>query len=365
METFHAILQGALQSGASDIHLKVDGPVMYRVGRELRRVEAPTPTEAWLAGVLREIVPPHLQAKLAETHEVDFALALPGQGRFRVNVYQQRGQYSVALRSVRTAVQSAEQLHLPPIIPQLAESRRGIVLITGAPGAGKSTTLAAMLHHLNASKRQHIVTLEDPIEYYFEDDQCVIEQREVGLDTMTFRSGLHHVLRQDPDVLVIGEMRDGASAQAAVSAANVGTLVLSTLHTSDAGRSIQRILEFFPGEEREVARHQLATTLRAVVSQRLVRTLRGGVVPAMEVMVNTRGVAKLIEQNRLDQLGAAIELGEGDGMISFERSLTMLLHSGTISQEEAMLHAPNAESFRMRLQGVVLTESKRIIGSRT
>jgi pilus retraction protein PilT len=221
-----------------------------------------------------------------------------------------------------------------------------------------------MLQHLNRSTRRHIITLEDPIEYYFDDDQCVIEQREIGLDTDSFQTGLRNVLRQDPDVLVIGEMRDASSAAAAVSAANVGTLVLCTLHTMDAARSIQRVLEFFPGEEREYARHQLATTLRAVLCQRLVRTAGDTILPAVEVMVNTAGVAKLIEANRLDQLEGAIELGEGDGMQSFESSLNKLLNAGLITREEALAHAPNPDTFKMRLQGLVRSETKRILGSR-
>ena len=208
------------------------------------------------------------------------------------------------------------------------------------------------------------ITLEDPIEYYFEDEMCVIEQREIGLDTASFESGLHNVLRQDPDVLVIGEMRETESARAAVSAANVGTLVLATLHTQDAAKSIQRVLEFFPADEREHARRQLATTLRGVICQRLVRGNHEALLPAVEIMINTAGVAKLIEGNRLDQLPAAIELGEGDGMQSFEQSLMQLLNEGRITQEEALAHVPSPDNFRMRLQGLVLSESKRILGSR-
>ncbi len=364
METFKHILRGAVEAGASDVHLKAGGPVMFRISRELHPVEMPEPTVAWMDSVLRAIIPSHLHENWQRDREVDFALALPDVGRFRVNVFQQRGGWVAAMRVVRTAIRDFEQLHLPAIVRQLAESTRGIILMAGAPGSGKSTTLAAMLQHLNHKVRRHIITLEDPIEYFFDDELCVIEQREIGLDTASFQTGLHNVLRQDPDVLVIGEMRDASSAAAAVSAANVGTLVMCTLHTHDAARSIQRILEFFPGDERDHARKQVANTLRAVICQRLVRTKAGLILPAVEVMINTGGVAKLIEANRLDQLGGAIDLGEGDGMQSFDRSLIRFVDSGRITREEALAHAPNPESFKMRLQGVVLSETKRILGSR-
>jgi twitching motility protein PilT len=363
METFRSILRGAVEAGASDIHLKAGSPVMFRINRDLRPVEVPPPTEEWMQQTLREIVPPHLREQCERERVVDFALALQGVGRFRVNAFQQRGSFVLALRHVRTVIRDFEELHLPPIVRTLAETPRGIVIMAGAPGSGKSTTLAAMLQHLNRTARRHIITLEDPIEYFFEDEQSVIEQREIGLDTENFHTGLRNVLRQDPDVLAIGEMRDRSSAQAAVAAANVGTLVLVTLHTHDTVRAIQRIVEFFPADERDHARRQLASTLRGVICQRLVRGV-GGILPAVEVLINTSGVAKIIEADRLDQLPGAIELGEGDGMQSFDRSLSELLDRGLVTREEALAHAPNPDAFKMRLQGVVRSENKRILGSR-
>jgi twitching motility protein PilT len=364
LDTFHQILRGAIQSLASDIHLKVGAPVMFRVDRRLLPVEAPIPTDEWMRAILEKIVPEHLARRLREEHEIDFALALAGVGRFRINVFQQRGGWVMALRVMREAVRSFKDLRLPEVMRRICEAPRGIVLIAGAPGSGKSTTLAAMVEHLNATVRKHIITLEDPIEFFFEDRQCVIEQREIGLDTASFASGLRNVLRQDPDVLVIGEMRDRESASAALSAANVGALVISTLHTNDAARSIQRVLELFPGDERDLARKQIASTLRAVVCQRLVRTTDGRTLPTVEVMINTASVSKLIESNRLDQLGGAIDLGGGDGMLSFDQSLAELLRLGEISEAEALAHAPNPDGFRMRLKGVVLQDAKRILGAR-
>lgn len=364
MDNFVQILRGAVAAGASDVHIKADGPVIFRIQRELCPVDAPAPTDSWIKSIISEIVPPHLRVRLEAEREIDFAYSLNGVGRFRVNIYQQRGRLGMALRVVRMEVRNFDELHLPPIVKRIAEAPRGIILIAGAPGSGKSTTLAAVIDHVNRRARKHIVTLEDPIEYFFEDHLSVIEQREVGLDTVTFATGLHNVLRQDPDVLVIGEMRGLDAVMTAVSSANVGTLVVTTLHTSDAARSIQRILDFYPPEDREYARFQLATTLGAVICQKLVRTKSGVIVPAVEVLVNTTGVTKLIEANRLDQLNAAIELGAGDGMQTFTQALLDLMKQGKITQAEALAHAPNADAMKMQLQGVVLTDNRRIIGSR-
>ena len=364
MEIFTSILEGAIAAGASDIHLKVGGPVIFRIGGELAPVAAPVPTAEWIATVLAEIVPPDLRERLELEHEVDFAYAPPGLGRFRTNVFQQRGNYVLALRLVKAKPRSFEELRLPPIIRRIAEAPNGIVLLTGATGSGKSTTLAAMVEHINANARKHIITLEDPIEYLFEDRQSVVEQREIGIDTASFGSGLKNVLRQDPDVIVIGEMRDSASVAAAITAANIGHLVIATLHTVDAAKSVQRILEFFPGADREPARQQLANTLKAVVCQRLVRTPAEDVIPAVEILLNNGSVAKLIHGGNLDKLTAAIELGGGDGMQTFDQALYELASSGTITQAEAIANSPTPEALKMRFQGVVLNETRRILGAR-
>ncbi|HEX8295919.1 MAG TPA: PilT/PilU family type 4a pilus ATPase, partial [Chthoniobacteraceae bacterium] len=332
MEIFERILRGALDAGASDIHIKAGGPVTFRVERDLVPVDAPIPTEEWLDGILRALVPPHLRERLERDHEVDFAYAPAGLGRFRTNIFQQRGTYVIAMRLVKTVPRDFSALHLPPVIRRVAEAPRGIVLIAGATGSGKSTTLAAMIHHLNQTVRKHIITLEDPIEYLFTDQQAVIEQREVGLDTASFASGLKNVLRQDPDVLVIGEMRDPESIAAAISAANIGHLVISTLHTGDAPKSVQRILEFFPSADRDQARRQLATTLHAVVCQKLVPSVEGHLVPAVEVLINNAAVTKVIHTGTLEKLAGAIELGAGDGMQNFDQALYELAQAGKITR---------------------------------
>jgi len=364
METFFSILQGAVECGASDIHLKPGAAVVFRIARDLVPVDAPQPTAGWLDEVLAQIVPAHLQARLREEHEVDFAYAPPELGRFRVNVYRQRGGFVISMRLVKATVRDFATLQLPGIVRQVAEAPRGIVLIAGATGSGKSTTLAAMIEHINGTARRHIITLEDPIEYLFTDRQSVIEQREIGLDTASFATGLRNVLRQDPDVLVIGEMRDAASIAAAMSAANIGHLVISTLHTSDAAKSVQRILDFFPAAERDQARRQLASTLRAVVCQKLIPTAEGQVVPAVEVLLNNASVTKLIHGDQLEKLSGVIEMGGPEGMQTFEMALYELVKAGRIGQADALAHAPNSESLKMRFQGVILSEHRRILGSR-
>ncbi len=364
MEIFDQILRGAMASGASDIHIKPGAPITFRVVRDLVPVEAPAPTVEWVKRVLDVIVPEHLRERLAMEHEVDFAYAPPLLGRFRVNVFQQRGNPVISMRLVKSAMQDFRALNLPAAVRKIAEAPRGIVLVTGATGSGKSTTLAAMIEHINQTARKHIITLEDPIEYLFTDRLAIIEQREVGLDTESFASGLRNVLRQDPDVLVIGEMRDPASIRAAISAANIGHLVISTLHTADAGKSIQRILEFYPHEDREGARRQLATTLHAVVCQKLIPATQGGMLPAVEILLNTTAVAKVIHGDQLEKLTATIEMGTGDGMQTFDQALYEMVKSGRITEAEAIEHSPTPEALKMRLQGVVLFVSRRILGSR-
>jgi len=362
MEIFNRILKAAVDGGASDIHLKIETPVIFRINRQLISVECPYPTNEWMENVVQTIVPKHGRHRLETEREVDFSYFLPGVGRFRTNVFQQRGTWCLAMRFVKTQVPTFEELGLLPSVKTIAESPRGIVLVAGSTGSGKSTTLAAMIEHINAHGRKHIVTLEDPIEYVFEDNQSVIEQREVGLDTLSFQHALKHVLRQDPDVIMVGEMRDATSFQAAMSAADTGHLVLSTLHTTNASLSVTRILDFFKAEEREQVRRQLAGTLQAVICQRMVPTLAGGMTPAQEILINTPTVRKLIEENRLDKLPAAIETATDDGMINFNQALFELVKQGKISEKDALAKATNAQALEMNFQGIFLSEGKRILG---
>jgi twitching motility protein PilT len=361
MEMFHRILKTAIKGGASDVHIKIGGPVIFRINRQLIAIECPVPTADWMNKVVEQIIPAHLRQRIDEEREADFSYFVAELGRFRTNLFQQRGQWCLAMRYVKTNVPSFEELGLLEQTKKIAESPRGIVLVAGSTGCGKSTTLAAMIEHINSNFKKHIITLEDPIEYVFEDNQCVVEQREVGLDTLSFHHALKHVLRQDPDIIMIGEMRDSLSFTAAMSAADTGHLVLSTLHTTTAGQSVNRILDFFKADEREQIRRQLAGTLQAVICQRMVATVAGSMTPAIEIMINTATVKKLIEENRLDKLAVAIETGNDDGMINFNQALFQLVKNGKVSEQEALSKASNPQALEMNFKGIFLDEGKRIL----
>ncbi len=361
MELFKRILRTAVEGGASDVHLKVGNPVVFRIDGNLVDIESPLPTVEWVETILQNIIPEHLKEVLQSEREIDFSYYLEGVGRFRTNCFQQRGTFALAMRYVKTEIPEFEELGLIPVLKTIAEAPRGIVLVSGTTGSGKSTTLAAMLQHINKSSRKHIVTLEDPIEFVFSDDKSVIEQREIGLDSKSFAAGLKHVLTQDPDVIMIGEMRDAISFSAAMSAADTGHLVLSTLHTTNAAQSVTRILDFFRSEERDQIRRQLAGTLKAVVCQRMVGRAGGGVIPAIEVMVNTPTMRKLIEENRLEKLGVGIETGGEDGMQNFNQALFKLVQDRLVTEEEALSKASNADALKMNFQGIFLSEGKRIL----
>ena len=361
MELFNRILKTAVDGGASDVHLKIGTPVIFRINRELVAIDSPFPTVDWMNKIVEEITPVHLKKRLNEEREVDFSYYIPNVGRFRTNLFQQRSQWCLAMRFVKTLVPSFQELGLLEQIKKVAESSRGIVLLAGSTGCGKSTTLAAMVEHINNNFKKHIITLEDPVEYAFEDNQSVIEQREIGLDTLSFHYALRNILRQDPDVIMIGEMRDDISFAASMSAADTGHLVLSTLHTTNASQSITRILDFFKAEEREQIRRQLATTLRGVICQRMITTVDGKLTPALEIMLNTPLVRKLIEENRLDKLPAAIETGTDDGMLTFNQSLFNLVKAGRVTEKEALSKASNPQALEMNFKGIFLDEGRRII----
>lgn len=361
MEMFHRILKTAVEGGASDVHIKIGTPVIFRINRQLVAIECPLPTLEWMNKVVEQVVPEHWKKRIEEEREADFSYFVPNIGRFRTNLFQQRGQWCLAMRYVKINVPGFEELGLLPQVKKIAESPRGIVLVAGSTGSGKSTTLAAMIEHINSNFKKHIITLEDPIEYVFEDNQSVCEQREVGLDTLSFHHALKHVLRQDPDIIMIGEMRDNTSFSTAMSAADTGHLVLSTVHTTNASQSVSRILDFFQADEREQIRRQLAGTLQAVICQRMVNTIAGHMTPALEIMINTATVKKLIEENRLDKLAAAIETGTDDGMLNFNQALFQLVKDGKVTEAEAMTKATNPQALEMNFKGIFLDEGRRIL----
>ena len=362
MELFHKILKTAVEGGASDVHIKPDAPVVYRISSQLVETEMnQQPDEQWLGNVIDNIVPHQFKTKLNDDREIDFSYHVPGIGRFRTNCYQHLGNWCLAMRYVVAEVPKIDSLGLPEIIKSIAEEHRGIVLVAGTTGCGKSTTLAGMIDHINSTQKRHIITIEDPVEYVFKDKNCIIEQREVGLDTPSYQHSLKHVMRQDPDVIMIGEMRDDISFRAAMSAADTGHLVMSTLHTIDAPQSISRVLDFFPAAERESVRKQMVGTLKAIIVQRMTVRKDGTVIPAIEIMINTPTISKLIVENRLEKLHVAIETGTDDGMQNFNQSLFQLVKDDIITKEEALEKATNPQALEMNFKGIFLSEGNRIL----
>jgi twitching motility protein PilT len=343
-----ALLQHMIEIGGSDLHLKVDSPPMVRVDGELTPVIG--------EGILGEetlerfidIVTERTPAKREQFYasgDLDTAYVTPGLGRFRVNGFRQRGAISFAFRYIPKTVPSFEQLGLPPGVEKLAEEHRGLILVTGATGSGKSTTLAAMIDKINRTQKRHVVTIEDPIEIVHDDKGCIVNQREVGLDTASYLEGLRRALRQDPDVILIGELRDEESARAALQAAESGHLVLSTLHTIDAAETIGRLVEFFPPAKQEMVRQILAGVLRGVISQRLLPRKDRGRIAAIEVMVNTARIADLIRDSKAEHITEAIEEGSFHLMQSFSQHLVQLVLDDEVDFETAAAAATNQHDF--------------------
>ena len=361
------ILRTMLQNEASDLHLKVGSPPIVRVNGELVPLEHPLITREEIDQALGELLTPPQRDRFEQSRELDCAVGVRQLGRFRLNVASQRGTPTVTMRAIPIAIRSVTSLNLPPVIAQLALRPRGLVLVTGITGSGKTTTLAAMIEHINARKRVKIVAIEDPIEYLFRDNHAFISQREVGSDTDTFASGLRHVLRQDPDVIMIGEIRDVETMETALKAANTGHLVLSTLHTTDAVQTIQRILTFFPPHQHSEIRMLIAESLQGVVSLRLIPRSDGrGRVPACEVMIASEAIREYILEPS-DQHSIPDLISQGSvqyGMQSFDQSLMTLMRNGLITQEEAMSGATNPAEFALRLRGIEASSDRMWEGSR-
>ncbi len=362
MSIIRELLERAVELGASDVHLKEAQEPFYRVKGQLVQSGFEELTPEHLIEVANEILPAYLTKTFAEEHEADFSFFEEGVGRFRVNIFQAQGIPTLAMRHVKDEIPTFEGLGLPPQLNRFAHFARGIVLLAGTTGSGKSSTLAAMIGEINRTSRRRIITVEDPVEYVFEDGESVITQREVGLDTVSYESALKHLMRQDPDVILIGEMRDTLSIRTALLAAETGHLVLSTLHAGTADQAIPRCLDVFPAEEQAQIRLGMAANLQAIVCQRLIPDTRGSVVPAVEILVNTSTVRKLLHRNQLETLYAAMETGRDDGMQTFNQSIYDHITEGRITEQEGMRFATNPESLRMNLQGIFLDESKRILG---
>jgi twitching motility protein PilT len=350
------VLVAARQLGASDVHLKVGLPPILRVKGELRGVKdvGPLSAEA-VASFAYAIMNPLQKERFEANHDTDLAYSTSDGSRYRVNVFQQRGAIGVVLRVIPSEVPEFESLNLPDVILKMCDAARGLVLVTGVTGSGKSTTLAAMVDYINRRIPGHIVTIEDPIEYVFRDRRCVVNQRELGLDTTSFAHSLRAALRQDPDVILVGEMRDLETIDTALTAAETGHLVLSTLHTVDAAETINRIVSAFSPHQQEQIRIQLASILVGVVSQRLIPRADGkGRIPGVEILVNTPRVRELIQDpQRTREIRDAISGGrEPYGMMSFDQCLTELVLNGLITYEMALENASNSDEFVLHFQGV-------------
>jgi twitching motility protein PilT len=350
------LLKAAVDAGASDLHLKVGSFPMMRVDGTLVAASGTgklerTDTEAYAQAVFT----PELRDKFRAVQEVDTAYSVPGLGRFRCNVFQQRGTIGLVLRVIPTRIKSIGELGLPAILETIAQEERGLVLVTGTTGSGKSTTLAAMLDSINATRSAHIMTVEDPIEYLHRDREAIINQREVAVDTRSFSQALRSALRQDPDVIFVGEMRDFETIETALVAAETGHLVLSTLHTIDAAETINRIISVFPPHQQQQVRLQLAGVLKAAISQRLLPRADGkGRVPAVEVLVSTAFIRDaIVDKDKTSTIPAAIAAGTSQyGMQSFDQSIFHLYQQGLVTLDDALRSASNPDEFKLRVQGI-------------
>jgi twitching motility protein PilT len=348
---FNSWLEQLMASGGSDLHVKVGSPPMLRLPEGLHRLDRPPISGPESQEIADSIIPDDRSQAFHENGEVDFAHSVPNVGRFRVNVFRQRGSISMVLRKLRFGGPSFEELGLPDAVRQIADEHRGLILVTGPTGSGKTTTLAAMIGYINRTKPVHIVTIEDPIEILHRDELASINQREIGTDTNDFLVALRAALRQDPDVILIGEMRDTETVRAALAAAETGHLVLSTLHTVDATETVNRILDFFPPHQQKQVRLTLAAVLRGIVCQRLIPTIDGGTAAALEILINTGRIAERIsDPDKTQEIKEVIADGGFYGMETFDQSVLALLKSGKISVEAALKTVSNVHDFELSMQ---------------
>ncbi len=340
------LLAFAVKNNASDLHLSAGLPPMIRVHGDVRRINLPPLEHRDVHGMIYDIMNDGQRKAYEEVLECDFSFAIPGLARFRVNAYNQDRGAAAVLRTIPSKVLTLEQLHAPKIFADLAMKPRGLVLVTGPTGSGKSTTLAAMINHLNESEYGHILTVEDPIEFVHESKKCLINQREVGPHTMSFQNALRSALREDPDAILVGELRDLETIRLALTAAETGHLVFGTLHTSSAAKTIDRIVDVFPAEEKEMVRAMLSESLQAVISQTLLKTKDGGGrVAAHEIMLGTPAIRNLIREAKVAQMYSAIQTGSNIGMQTLDQNLTDLVRRNVISSAAARAAAKTPENF--------------------
>jgi len=353
------ILKIAVKGGASDIHIKAGLPPMFRIDGSLvpyKNGQRLMPED--IGKIASSIMNSYQRSKFEETNEVDLAYGVPGLGRFRVNIFQQRGTVGIVFRVIPFSIRTIEELNLPKVVERIANERRGLVLVTGTTGSGKSTTLAAMIDHINSTRTAHVITIEDPIEFLIRDKKSIVNQREIGVDTRSFSAALKSALRQDPDVILVGEMRDFETIETALTAAETGHLVMSTLHTIDATETITRIVSVFPPYQQKQVRLQLSSIIKGIISQRLVPRADGrGRVPALEVLVSTARIRECVmDKDRTKEIPDAIAKGFTTyGMQTFDQSLMSLVKKKLISYEEALKHVSNPDDFALRFRGISAT----------
>lgn len=350
MSYLQELLTSALDCGASDIHIMVGSPPIMRIHTVLQETDYGTVTPEGALELIKEMLSEQRFKDFMQKRDLDFSTTVPGKGRFRVNAHFQRESAAIAFRAIQDIVPPLEKLNLPDPVSRMIDLPRGLVLVTGDTGSGKSTTMASMIDAMNRKYRKHIITLEDPIEYVLTNNNCAIEQREIGNDCTSFSSGLKHALRQDPDVILVGEMRDLETTSAAVTAAETGHLVLSTLHTISAAQTIERIIDIYPSGEQSQIRSMLSNTLQAVICQTLFkRTDMAGMIPAVELMLCTPAVRNCIRENRVFEIPNIIETSRAIGMQTLDNSISQLYFNEQISRDDALAHATNPDKLERAL----------------
>ena len=339
------LLAFGVKNGSSDLHLSAGEPPMIRVDGDMRRINVPTMDHKDVHDMVYDIMNDKQRKDYEEFLECDFSFEIPGLARFRVNAFNQNRGAGAVFRTIPSEILSLEQLNAPKIFEEISDTPRGVVLVTGPTGSGKSTTLAAMVNHKNDTEYGHILTVEDPIEFVHQSKKCLINQREVHRDTLGFNEALRSALREDPDVILVGEMRDLETIRLALSAAETGHLVFGTLHTSSAAKTIDRIVDVFPADEKDMVRAMLSESLKAVISQTLLKKQGGGRVAAHEIMIGTPAIRNLIRENKIAQMYSAIQTGQQFGMQTLDQNLQQLVQKNVVTRQEAMSKAANKDNF--------------------
>ena len=350
----HKYFRAAIKTQASDLHLKVGQPPKLRLYSQLKNTTGEIMTRKRMEELVFEILTPAHKESFLQNGTLDFAYEVGKDDRFRINIFRQRGMISLAARRVSSHIPAFDTLHLPPVLEKIAEGAQGLVLVVGPTGCGKTTTIASMIDHINNTRCCHIVTIEDPIEYLFNDQKAIVSQREIGVDVKDFEDALRYLMREDPDVVFVGEMRDAKTVTAGMRAAETGHLVFGTMHSANASQAVQRLLDLFPQNERDLTRQTLSLTLTGIISQILVPSIKEGIerIPVVEVLIANPSVRKLISEEREADLPNVIRASQKEGMQDFTENLCQLVKDGSIDPKDAYHYAPNLEELKMAMKGI-------------